>query len=322
MLARLFRDLAPFQPTLVGTYPLGLQVDGSDLDVVCTCADLDAFTHSLRTILADLDLRATIDRLPLPAVVASLTLADIDVEIFAQTLPIAAQAGFRHLTIEARLLTLGGPDLHTRIHALKRSGMKTEPAFAHALGLPGDPYAALLELETRSTADLRQLIERSDTAITITTHTGDRTPLLPLFRLADDSESEIASYRDRGTVLVATADGQLVGHVQMIAVDATTWELKSLAVLATHRHHGLGRRLVDAGLAHAHAHGSARVLLATGAADTALLRFYQRAGFRLLRVERDAFTPAAGYPPDLHVDGIRLLDRVWLDTTGEPGSAA
>jgi hypothetical protein len=50
-------------------------------------------------------------------------------------------------------------------------------------------------------------------------------------------------------------------------------------------------------------------------ADTQLLRFYQRIGFRLVRIERDAFTAAAGYPPDLFVDGIRLLDRVWLDFT-------
>jgi len=42
MLARLLRDLGPFQPTLVGTYPLGLQALGSDLDIVCT-ADLDEF---------------------------------------------------------------------------------------------------------------------------------------------------------------------------------------------------------------------------------------------------------------------------------------
>lgn len=313
MLARLFRALAPFQPTLVGTYPLGLQVDGSDLDIVCTCADLDAFTRALHTILAELDLTATIDRLPLPAVVASLTLADIPVEIFAQTLPIAEQAGFRHLTIEARLLALGGPEFHARIHAQKRGGLKTEPAFAHALGLAGDPYAALLALASRSTAELRQLLARSTSPITISAHTGDRTPLLPLLRLADDSDSEIASYRDLGTMLVATADDQPVGHVQMLAIDATTWELKSLAVLTTHRNHGLGRRLIAAGLAHARTHGAARVLLATGAADTALLRLYQRAGFRLLRIERDAFTPAAGYPPHLEVDGIRLLDRVWLD---------
>lgn len=322
MLARLFRALAPFQPTLVGTYPLGLQVDGSDLDIVCTCADLDAFTRALHTILAELGLTATVDRLPLPAVVASLTLADIAVEIFAQTLPIAEQAGFRHMTIEARLLALAGPDFHARIHAQKRGGMKTEPAFAHALGLPGDPYAALLALEARPTAELRRLLARSTPTLTIAPYTGDRTALLPLFRLADDSEPEIASYRDLGTILVATADDQPVGHVQMIAVDAATSELKSLAVAATHRNHGLGRRLVDAGLAHARAHGSTRVLLATGAADTALLRFYQRAGFRLLRVERDAFTPAAGYPPNLEVDGIRLLDRVWLDSTGEPGPIA
>jgi hypothetical protein len=30
-------------------------------------------------------------------------------------------------------------------------------------------------------------------------------------------------------------------------------------------------------------------------------------------VERDAFTPATGYPPGLRIDGIELRDRVWLD---------
>jgi hypothetical protein len=43
------------------------------------------------------------------------------------------------------------------------------------------------------------------------------------------------------------------------------------------------------------------------------LRFYQRQGFRMRSVERDAFTPATGYPPGLLIDGIELRDRVWLD---------
>jgi hypothetical protein len=43
------------------------------------------------------------------------------------------------------------------------------------------------------------------------------------------------------------------------------------------------------------------------------LRFYQRCGFRLLSVERDAFTPQTGYPAGLEVDGIELRDRVWMD---------
>ena len=40
-----------------------------------------------------------------------------------------------------------------------------------------------------------------------------------------------------------------------------------------------------------------RVLVATAAADIGNLRFYQRQGFRMRSVERDAFTPATGYPP-------------------------
>lgn len=174
---------------------------------------------------------------------------------------------------------------------------------------------------TRIGTFLRSLVARAlrpAAPPAIVRHTGDRTALLPLFRLADDSDQEIASYLARGTVLVATDGDALVGHVQMIEpsgpIDAApAWELKSLAVADSHRHQGLGRRLVEAGLAHARSHGASRALLATAAADTALLRFYQRIGFRMLRIERGAFTPAAGYPPDLRVDGIRLLDRVWLD---------
>jgi len=55
------------------------------------------------------------------------------------------------------------------------------------------------------------------------------------------------------------------------------------------------------------------ILVATAAADIGNLRFYQRQGFRMRSVERDAFTPATGYPPGLLIDGIELRDRVWLD---------
>ena len=34
--------------------------------------------------------------------------------------------------------------------------------------------------------------------------------------------------------------------------------------------------------------------------------------FRLLSVERDAFTPANGYPDPIVIDGIPLLDRIWF----------
>jgi hypothetical protein len=54
------------------------------------------------------------------------------------------------------------------------------------------------------------------------------------------------------------------------------------------------------------------MVVSTAAADTGNLRFYQRVGFRLRSIDRDAFTPATGYPDPIVIDGIPLLDRVWL----------
>jgi hypothetical protein len=56
-----------------------------------------------------------------------------------------------------------------------------------------------------------------------------------------------------------------------------------------------------------------RLVVATAAADTDNLRFYQLCGFRMRTVERDAFTPAEGYQQGTLSDGIELRDRVWLD---------
>jgi hypothetical protein len=52
--------------------------------------------------------------------------------------------------------------------------------------------------------------------------------------------------------------------------------------------------------------------LITALADSDVLRFYQRCGFRASSIERDAFTPENGYPPDLEVDGIPVRDAIRL----------
>jgi hypothetical protein len=162
VLARLFDLLAPFQPTLVGTFPLGLVVDGSDLDVACACDDLDAFEGAVRSALAALGVAdARIERLPLPAVVAGFVVDGTPVEIFGQALAVERQAGFRHMIVEGRLLAIGGAALRARVVERKRAGVKTEPAFAQVLGLAGDPYAAVLALEDEPPDVLRRLVERA-----------------------------------------------------------------------------------------------------------------------------------------------------------------
>ena len=113
---------------------------------------------------------------------------------------------------------------------------------------------------------------------------------------------------------MAVTDGRVVGHLQLIDNAAPgESEIKSMAVEASYRGRGIGRALLEAVIELARARGRSRLAVATAAADTGNLRFYQLAGFRMRNVERDAFTSATGYPAGLLIDGIRLQDRVWLD---------
>jgi len=139
---------------------------------------------------------------------------------------------------------------------------------------------------------------------------GSRSELLPLFAQADDSAAEIDTYINLGEVFVARRAQRIIGHVQTIAAGAD-WEIKSVAVIEKQRGQGIGATLVRAALDRAFSAGASRVLVATATADIDNLRFYQRLGFRMDRVERDAFGADRGYPR-LEADGIPVRDRVWF----------
>jgi len=152
------------------------------------------------------------------------------------------------------------------------------------------------------------------TDVRIETYLGPREDLLPLFELAEDSASELASYLHDGQVLVARSGADAVGHLLLVDTSvAGEVELKSMAVREDVQGTGVGARLVRAALDLVRARGGTLLLVATGAADVGNLRFYQRQGFRMRAIERDAFTRATGYPDDLLIDGIPLRDRVWFD---------
>jgi GNAT superfamily N-acetyltransferase/catechol 2,3-dioxygenase-like lactoylglutathione lyase family enzyme len=141
---------------------------------------------------------------------------------------------------------------------------------------------------------------------------GPRAELADLFALADDSPSEVERYRDLGRVLVARDGRAVVGHL-LLVIDETVdhAEVKSLAVRQNRQGEGIGRALVNRAVAVCREESRSSLLVVTGAADTRVLRFYQRLGFRFLRVERDVFTAEAGYP-SIFIDGVPLRDRVWL----------
>jgi GNAT superfamily N-acetyltransferase len=168
-------------------------------------------------------------------------------------------------------------------------------------------------------------LDRSDTeGLHVELHDGPRAALRPSFELAEDSASELDSYLDAGLVLVAvTGTGDVVGHLQLVGTeDPGTRELKSMAVRPDLQGRGVGARLVEAAVDLLTSEDANLLLVSTAAADPGNLRFYQRQGFRLRSVERDAFSEEAGYPPGLEIDGIELRDRVWLDRPIARGGSA
>jgi len=140
--------------------------------------------------------------------------------------------------------------------------------------------------------------------------TGLRSELRALFEQADDSPCEIDGYIGAGEVLVARCGEEVVGHIQFIR-SGLQWEIKSTAVLESSQRQGIGTALVRSVLHRAVLEQCAQVVAGTATADIDNLRFYQRLGFRIDRIERDVFTADRGYLP-AEANGIPVLDRVWF----------
>ena len=160
----------------------------------------------------------------------------------------------------------------------------------------------------------RPFASEDEPPVTVEWYAGDRDALRPLFELAEDSAAELDSYLHSGRVLVARSGPRIVGHLQLTGTGQPGQaEVKNMAVREDQQGQGLGRRLMQAALTLLAAEGVTTVRVATAAADLGNLRFYQRQGFRMHSIERDAFTESSGYPPGSQVAGIPLRDRVWLD---------
>jgi GNAT superfamily N-acetyltransferase len=186
--------------------------------------------------------------------------------------------------------------------------LPTNPFWAKALTFPDpDGFRVVIvpdRWDAREDAVAPRIVE----------HAGPRSALRRLFELAEDSSGALEGYIDEGRVLIALEGGDILGHVQIAETPRTReLEIKNMAVEPVLQRRGIGRALIEAAVAVARNEKRSRLVVATGAADIGNLRFYQRLGFRMCAIERDAFSTTAGYEAGLTINGIALRDRVWLD---------
>ena len=144
--------IAEFDPILVGTIPINIDIENSDLDIICYWKNKTDFKTKIQSIFGnekEFKIRETQigDQ---ETVIANFRIDSFEIEIFGQNIPTKNQNGYKHMVIENQILASKDENFRLEIIKLKQKGYKTEPAFGLLLGLKNDPYLELLNYKIDS----------------------------------------------------------------------------------------------------------------------------------------------------------------------------
>ncbi len=146
---QIMEKLVDFNPILVGTIPIEIDIDSSDLDIICEWTNPDTFISFLHTNFSHFgNFKQWAKEINShESVIANFIVEDFEIEIFGQNISPKQQFAYKHLIIEQKIIEKFGKKFKEEIINLKKQGFKTEPAFTKVLGIEGNPYLALLEFE-------------------------------------------------------------------------------------------------------------------------------------------------------------------------------
>lgn len=142
----LMEKLSDYNPILCGTLPIGIDIEGSDLDIIMEVFEPEKFERKIKSFFYHKEnfiFKNTVIR-NTPVAKANFFHAGFEFELFGQPQSVKKQYAYLHMVIEKYLIT-NYPSMKEEVLVLKRSGMKTEPAFCKVLGLEGDPFEVLID---------------------------------------------------------------------------------------------------------------------------------------------------------------------------------
>ncbi|WP_185209552.1 DUF4269 domain-containing protein [Chryseobacterium sp. C3] len=143
---QIFEKLKNYSPILAGTIPIEIDIEDSDLDIICEAKDFTEFEKTLSEMFSEFDLK--IEKIMVnneQATVLNFKLEEFPVEIFGQNKPATEQNAYQHMIAEYKILQGKGENFKQKIIKLKKQGIKTEPAFGILLNLE-NPYEDLLKM--------------------------------------------------------------------------------------------------------------------------------------------------------------------------------
>lgn len=142
---KIFDILDYYSPILAGTIPIEIDIEESDLDIICEVKDKVEFEKFLIQAFKDFDLKIEILNINNEkSLVCNFKLEEFPIEIFGQNKPTTQQNAYLHMIAEYKILQEKGEEFKQKIIDLKKQRMKTEPAFGKLLHLE-NPYEDLLK---------------------------------------------------------------------------------------------------------------------------------------------------------------------------------
>lgn len=148
---KVLEKLISYSPLLAGTIPIEIDIEGSDLDIICE-VDLRYRERFLEELtlneLIPPETEVKIETILVngeKSIVLNFMLEEFQIEIFGQNKPSMEQNAYRHMLVEYKILQEKGADFKQKIIELKKQGIKTEPAFGMLMNLE-NPYEDLLKL--------------------------------------------------------------------------------------------------------------------------------------------------------------------------------
>ncbi|MDD2648806.1 MAG: GNAT family N-acetyltransferase [Eubacteriales bacterium] len=136
--------------------------------------------------------------------------------------------------------------------------------------------------------------------------TGDKKKYMELLLLADEQESMIDKYLERGEMFVLD-DGGVKAECVVTKEDDGVYELKNIAVDPAFQRAGYGKRLID--YVFNYYKDCKTMLVGTGDVPSTL-GFYHRCGFADSHRIKNFFTD--NYDHLMFEDGLQLVDMVYL----------
>lgn len=139
--------------------------------------------------------------------------------------------------------------------------------------------------------------------------TGNKAEFIDLLLLADEQESLVMHYLERGEMFLLEENGKVLAECVVTDEGDEVCEIKNIAVDSAFQRQGYGRMLVEYVIKH-YSGKFSKVIVGTG--DSPLtIPFYESCGFVQTYRVKNFFIDNYDHP--IYEAGVQLIDMVYLE---------